>query len=43
MRSGSFNVIYITFSGLTLPGRFREQFEAFTATKQSRQVAFNSP
>jgi hypothetical protein len=43
MRSGSFNVIYITFSGFTLPGHFCELFEELTVAKPTQQVAFNSP
>jgi hypothetical protein len=43
MRSGSGNVMCITFDGLTLLDQFCQPFEAFTAAGNPRQAAFNSP
>jgi hypothetical protein len=43
MRSGSFNVIYITLGGFTLLGHFCELFEMLTAVENRRQIAPNSP
>jgi hypothetical protein len=43
MRSGSVNVISITFGDFTLPSHFSQLFEALTAAKNRRWVAFNSP
>jgi hypothetical protein len=43
MRSGSFNVIYITFGDFTLLGHFSQPFEVLTAAGNPRQAAFNSP
>jgi hypothetical protein len=43
MRSGSFNVIYITFGDFTLLSHFSQPFEVLTASGNPRQRAFNSP
>jgi hypothetical protein len=43
MRSGSVNVICITFGGFTLPSHFRQRFEVLTAVRKRRQIAFNNP
>jgi hypothetical protein len=43
MRSGSVNVICITFGGLTLPSHFSQAFEAVTESVNERRAAFNSP
>jgi hypothetical protein len=43
MRSGSFNVIYITFGDFTLLGHFSQPFEVVAATRNPLQPAFNSP
>jgi hypothetical protein len=43
MRSGSVNVICITFGDFTLPSHFSQLFEALTIAKIRRRVAFNSP
>jgi hypothetical protein len=43
MRSGSVNVIFITFGNFTLPSQFSQAFEALTTTVGRRRVAFNSP
>jgi hypothetical protein len=43
MRSGSFNVIYITLGGFTLLGHFCELFETLTTVENWRQIALNSP
>src|SRR3981081_2184614 len=43
MRSGSFNVIYITLGGFTLLGHFCELFEMLTTVENWRQIALNSP
>ena len=43
MRSGSFNVTYITFGNFTRLGLFCQPFEALTAIPKFRQVAFKSP
>jgi hypothetical protein len=43
MRSGSGNVTCITFDGLTFRDQFCQPFEAFAATGNPRQAAFNSP
>jgi hypothetical protein len=43
MRSGSFNVTYITLGNFTRLRHFCEYFEMLTATPKLRQAAFNSP
>jgi hypothetical protein len=43
MRSGSVNVISITFGEFTLPSLFCELFEAFTVVRIQPRLAFNSP
>jgi hypothetical protein len=43
MRSGSVNVICITFGDFTLPSHFCQLFEALIAVNNRRRVAFNSP
>jgi hypothetical protein len=43
MRSGYFNVTYITLGNFTRLGHFYEPFEALTASQKLRQAAFNSP
>jgi hypothetical protein len=43
MRSGSINVISITFGGFTLLNHFSQSFEALTAVSEPREAAFNSP
>jgi hypothetical protein len=43
MRSGSVNVIFITFSDFTLPSHFIQLFEVLTATQNRRRGDFNSP
>jgi hypothetical protein len=42
MRSGSVNVICITFGGSTLPSHFHQAFEAVTDVTNWRRAAFNS-
>jgi hypothetical protein len=43
MRSGSFNVMYITLGRLTLLNHFCQLFEALTAVSEPLQAAFDSP
>jgi hypothetical protein len=43
VRSGSFNVIYVTFGGFTLPNHFYELFEVLTSVRNRQEVAFVSP
>jgi hypothetical protein len=43
MRSGSVNVISITFGDFTLPSQFSLLFETLTIAFHRRRVAFNSP
>jgi hypothetical protein len=43
MRTGTFNVIYITLDGFTLLGHFCKAFEVLTNAENRRQVVFNSP
>jgi hypothetical protein len=43
MRSGSVNVMFITFGDFTLPSHFSQAFELLTVTIQRRRGAFNSP
>jgi hypothetical protein len=42
MRSGSVNVISITFGDFTLPSHFSQLFEAVTDTEIRRPAAFDS-
>jgi hypothetical protein len=43
MRSGSVNVMCITFGGFTLLTHFYQLFEALTAPGNKSQAASNSP
>jgi len=43
MRSGSVNVICITFGGFTLPSHFSQAFEVVTDAINWHRAAFNSP
>jgi hypothetical protein len=43
MRSGSINVMCVTFGGFTLLTRFFQLFEVLTAPANEPQAAFNSP
>jgi len=43
MRSGSVNVICITFGGFTLPSHFYQAFEVVTDAINWHRAAFNSP
>jgi hypothetical protein len=43
MRSGSVNVICITFGGFSLPSQFPQAFEAVTDAINWHRAAFNSP
>jgi hypothetical protein len=43
MRSGSVNVMCITFGGFTLLTHFYQLFEVLTASGNWPQPAFNSP
>jgi hypothetical protein len=43
MHSGSVNVICITFGDFTLLDNFCQLFEALTAARTQRPIAFHSP
>jgi hypothetical protein len=43
MRSGSVNVIYITFGGFALLAHFLQLFEVLTSVQNWREVVFKSP
>jgi hypothetical protein len=43
MRSGSFNVMYITLGGFTLLSHFYQLFEALTTMRQWRRGRFQQP